>query len=550
MPRVTSPVRDIVLAALLFSALTIVMTWPQARVMSSHVASHFDSFFSVWRLAWIAHQLPSAPLELYQANIFYPQRFSLALSDPILQEGLTAAPLLWLGASPIFAYNLLVLASFVLCGTAAWALASRLTGSRLAGVIAGVVFAFAPYRYEHFYHLEILWAFWIPVAFLALHRAVDLGTVRAGLHVGLAVIAQALACLYYAVYLGIVLSFAGPLLVRWRDAHRVRTVAGLAAGAVAATLFVFVYIQPLLSIRSELLPRVPADADGYSARAVSYLATPERNRVYGRYLGPFGSGELRLFPGIAAVVFAVGALRHARRQTFVYLVVFGVAIVGSLGTNAPFFNLVRGASELVSMLRVPARFFAVALCALGVLAAMGTAAFLATLHSPRTRLIAAGVIAGIMLVEYSTVLDLQEVRTDPAPVYQWLARQPRGAVVEFPMPRPHRLPGPEPYRQYNSTLHWQPLMNGYSGHYPVAYRNLLLNVAPFPRGGWMDVVVARGVRYIVLHERELSRDDLMEALRRLEGHPSFRRIARFSDPADPTWVYERTERRLAGHTAR
>ena len=538
-PHVTARVGDTVRVALLFSVLTIVMTWPQARVMSTEVASHFDSLFSIWRLAWIAHQLPRAPLDLYQGNIFYPQRSTLALSDPILQEGLAAAPLLWLGASPVFVYNLLVLASFVLCGTAAWALASKLTGSSLAGVIAGIVFAFAPYRYEHFFHLEILWAFWIPITFLVLHRAVDLGTVRAGLLVGGAVIAQALGCLYYSVYLGIVLTVTAPLLIRWRDADRVRTLAGLAAGALGAILFVFIYIQPLLSIRSDLVPRLPEDAQGYSARAISYLATPAGNRIYGRYLGPFGSGELRLFPGIAAVTLALGAFGRPRRTAVTYLAVLAVAVLGSLGTNAPFFTVVRGAVELVTMLRVPARFFAVALCALAVLSAIGTASFLATLRRPSARIVGTSVIAAFMLIEYSTTMDLQKVPTEPASVHQWLARQPRGPVVEFPMPRPTRLPGPDPGRQYLSIFHWQPLMNGYSGYYPVSYVQLLEYVAPFPRGGWIEVVLNRGVRYIVLHEREIPREDLWEALRRLEANRSLRLIAHFRDLTDPTFVYER-----------
>jgi hypothetical protein len=537
----TARVRDTAYVLLVFAVLTVVMTWPQARVISSHVAAHFDSFFSMWRLAWIAHQVHTAPLDLYNGNIFYPQRLTLALSDPILQEGFVAAPLLWLGASPVVVYNLLVLATFVLCGTAAWALATRLTGSRLAGVIAGIVFAFAPYRYEHFFHLEILWAFWIPIAFIAMHRAVKLGTVRAGLLVGLAVIGQALGCLYYAVYLGIILTVTGPMLVEWRRPDRGRTLAGLAVGAVAAVLFVFIYIQPLLSIRGDLVPRLPEDAQAYSAQAISYLATPQGNRVYGQSLGTFGSGELSLFPGFVAVALAVGAFQRPRRHAWVYLAILIVAVLGSMGTNAPFFRLARGAVELMTMLRVPARFFAIALCALGVLASMGTAALLATLASRRARILVTAVIAGVMLLEYSNTLSLQPVRTHPTTAYQWLARQPRGPVVEFPMPRLSRLPGADPYRQYFSVFHWQPLMNGYSGYYPLSYRSLLLYLEPFPRGGWLDIVLGRGARYIVVHEREIPRDDLHEVLRRLQDNPSVRLIARFSDLVDPAFVYERVE---------
>jgi hypothetical protein len=312
---------------------------------------------------------------------------------------------------------------------------------------------------------------------------------------------------------------------------------------------VFIYIQPLLSIRSDLVPRLPEDAQGYSAQAVSYLATPEGNRVYGRYLGPFGSGELRLFPGVAAVTLALGAFARPRRTAVMYLVVLAIAVLGSLGPNAPLFGLMRGAVELVTMLRVPARFFAVALCALAALSAIGTASFLATLKGPRARLLGASVIAAVMLIEYSTALGLQQVRTEPAPVHRWLARQPPGPVVEFPMPRAARLPGPEPERQYLSIFHWQPLMNGYSGYYPRSYVQLLEHVSPFPRGGWLEIVLNRGARYIVLHEREIPRPDLREALRRLEANRSLQLIAHFTDLHDPVFVYQRVPPLATGAAA-
>ena len=49
---------------------------------------------------------------------------------------------------------------------AMFVLARYLTGSRAAGVIAGIVFAFAPYRFEHYMHMELQWTMWMPLAFL------------------------------------------------------------------------------------------------------------------------------------------------------------------------------------------------------------------------------------------------------------------------------------------------------------------------------------------------------------------------------------------------
>ena len=47
--------REILLAGAVVVALTIFVTWPQALYLGSRVAVHDDSYFSMWRLAWIAH---------------------------------------------------------------------------------------------------------------------------------------------------------------------------------------------------------------------------------------------------------------------------------------------------------------------------------------------------------------------------------------------------------------------------------------------------------------------------------------------------------------
>ncbi len=92
-----------------FTLLTLVLTYPQVQQMASAMGQHYDSLFSTWRLAWIAHQLPRDPLHLFDANIFHPEPGALSYSDAMLLPGLLGAPLIWMGVHPIVVYNLLVL---------------------------------------------------------------------------------------------------------------------------------------------------------------------------------------------------------------------------------------------------------------------------------------------------------------------------------------------------------------------------------------------------------------------------------------------------------
>src|SRR5688572_11019780 len=115
-PSISSgAIRGLALLAL-FTALTVGTTWPQARYMATHAADHHDVYFNMWRLAWFAHALWSAPSQLFDANIFYPERNTLTFSDAMIVEGAFAAPLLWAGVRPVLVHNLLLFAAMIASG--------------------------------------------------------------------------------------------------------------------------------------------------------------------------------------------------------------------------------------------------------------------------------------------------------------------------------------------------------------------------------------------------------------------------------------------------
>jgi len=86
---------------LVFTALTAVMTYPQALHLHDGVHDDGDPLLNTWTLAWVAHQLPRAPARLFDANIFYPERKTLAFTETLLLPGVLAAPLHWAGVAPL-----------------------------------------------------------------------------------------------------------------------------------------------------------------------------------------------------------------------------------------------------------------------------------------------------------------------------------------------------------------------------------------------------------------------------------------------------------------
>ena len=84
----------------------MIVTWPLFLTPAAHVSGHWDSFFGLWRLAWIADAIRSSDLQLFNAPIFYPHHRTLAFSDAVLLPGIAFAPLRYAGLSPALVYNL------------------------------------------------------------------------------------------------------------------------------------------------------------------------------------------------------------------------------------------------------------------------------------------------------------------------------------------------------------------------------------------------------------------------------------------------------------
>jgi hypothetical protein len=97
--------------AAIFAVLAVIMTWPLGNAAAGYIPAVDDAYFSIWRLAWVAHQLPIDPAHLFDANIFHPETGTLAYSDAMLLLGVIALPLFKLGIDPGLVHNTLLLAA-------------------------------------------------------------------------------------------------------------------------------------------------------------------------------------------------------------------------------------------------------------------------------------------------------------------------------------------------------------------------------------------------------------------------------------------------------
>jgi hypothetical protein len=189
-------------------------------------------------------------------------------------------------------------------------------------------------------------------------------------------------------------------------------------------------------------------------------------------------------------------------------------------------------------LRAPARFGPLIQLALGVLAAFGIARLAA--RRPRYATAFTAVSLALIAVEYAQrPMTLMEMGNTRPSLYAWLAKQPPGTVtLEMPLPTPTTLPRLDPLFMYNSTWHWQPIVNGYSGHYYPPYVELLKDLADFP-GETADAALERvGVQIVIVHRAfVVPEEDYEPLIAKIEANPRYRLMTIAQDQYDQARAY-------------
>ncbi len=199
------------IGAVVLLLFTSVFFWP----IISHISSYSeggDAMFNSWTLARDQHCILRQGCPNYaNGNIFFPHKDSMLYSETQLSAGLLTLPLYFINDNPIFSYNVMTVMSFFLMAFFMYLLAKYLSkGNELVSILAGVLFAYSPFRMAALSHLQNSSIFYLPLAFLLIFKFFD--TKKRGYLVGLLVtlILQFYASWYQMVYaliaLGILLA--------------------------------------------------------------------------------------------------------------------------------------------------------------------------------------------------------------------------------------------------------------------------------------------------------------------------------------------------------
>lgn len=298
------------LVFLVFLALTVAMTWPWAKHLYDSCADAGDPYLNSWILWWDWHQTFHDPLHLFDGNVFFPYKLSLAFSENSYGLALPLFPLFALGLRPLTAQGILTLLGFAFSGYGAFRLGRTLTGSTGAAWVAGVAFAFVPYRFGHLSHVNYLFAGWIPILFETLVLFVRERSPRRAAWLGAAFFLNALAVIHWFV-LTLVPFAAVALVLAFRSgaerdrAGWKRAVLALGIACVALLPFLVPYER---AAKLYGFTRHVDETRNFSAELHDWMNADPRNRLW-RGFSEFPSpGERSLFPGLLLLALPLAAL--------------------------------------------------------------------------------------------------------------------------------------------------------------------------------------------------------------------------------------------------
>ncbi len=533
--------------AVLCLLLTIAHTWPLATAPGTLSRNdNGDAMLNEWILAWIAHQLPRDPAHLFDGNIFYPERDTLAFSEPLILQAVMGAPLAWMGASPVLVHNLLLLLGFVLTAWAGYALVFAWTGDRAGGLLTGSLFAFNTHTLTRLAHIQGIHAWGLPLTLLATDRLIVGGRVRDALLLALWMSAMAYTSGYLVVFGAILVAIAlAARIPDWLPRAR-RLLPLFALATVSAGLVVLPVYLPYRRVAENLhMVRSLESVAEFSATPRGYLAAAGRVH-YALWSNRFFEDPVdAFFPGITAIALAACAIywiliarRHGwrpsaegrdeapallRRRVVMLLAITATGFVLSLGTQTPVYGWVYTIFPPMQGLRAAARFGNLFLLGMAALAGLGLAGLRQKLPARRAALLVPALVVIANLESLRAPFTYNRFDGIPA-IYSLLRDEPSPVVLaEVPFYPAHAFFENARY-VLHSTAHWRPLMNGYSGYVPPSYRRNADVFWFFPEEHAIDAMRRAGVTHVMVHPERFG-DHVNDMQKKVAASPYLERVA-------------------------
>jgi len=580
-------------AIAVYSVFALIACWPVVFHLGRSLPQPCDDpLLNCWILSWDLSHLFNGWNGYWNGPVFHPSTLTLAYSENLL--GILPLALLIhpFTDNIILVHNLLILLSYPLTGICMYIFCKRLFGDRKAAFLAGLFFAFAPYRTAHGFHLNLLSMQWIPLILLFWLDAMERRTWWSFPLLAVTLATLCLSCVHY----GLFMLFTIPVLtvVYWlKNRDSAKGAVGVAVACAAAAL-ALLPVSGVYGLVKKTLGILNLPSPLFSASIVSYITPNPGLNLWGWAHGIIGRGEgdeTSLFPGLLILLASVSAavkvltglglpsrseerrfsaahsisgwlaicllililaisltggfcIRAAGVQinahstaipttillffVFIYFITAGgiraraSALFNALPTQylilftllaigllfsfyGPFLLLGKVVPPFHTM-RVPARFFVLALFSLSILAGLGISLFIEEKPAKGWKTAAYALASFIVLAECLALPQNLIYLTPPvsglAPaVYERLkADQSSKVIAEIPFMQSSMTPR---YMMY-SAYHGKSLVNGYSGIIPRYMEDLAAVLDAIPSPNSLRALRFFNVDSVIVHRKLMS----------------------------------------------
>lgn len=537
-----------------FAALTVIFTYPLALHFSDSVlGGHGDNLYFAWLTNWYDHSFfGGGGHPFFSPLMNWPEGWNLSTTDTALASVFPGAVFSHY-VGPIAGYNLAMMLTFVLSGWTMYVWVRHLTKSEGAALLAGVIFAFLPYRMAHFLigHLNLAGTQWFPLFFMGLvsmFRGEGKGWWQPGALAAISLGLIGFTSMYY-LYMGLIITaiFVIAYLIFNRFTLLKQRSFWKQAGVFLLLAIPLVYASTRyyfnLSATGTLTSRDWQYASMYSASPTDFFLPSTDHFLFGQWVGSHFNRDLwpeaTLYIGIVSLMLLVVAIIR-RKQTGMAGLVWAAlttalaAFILALGTDLhwnaesvivqvpAFLQPLVGKNETPLLLptywlfnhlpffdrmRALARFGLFTGIFTTLLAGLGAALLLSRLQGWRKHLAAGALILLAVLDFYPGSYAGSLTKIEPRPLDTWLAAQPGdGAVAIFPFGQVE-----DQINIYATVFHGKPFIGGlFNANQPPQYTYIKPIMDQFPSQQSIDLLRELGITYVVVEPSAYGDDRVLE----------------------------------------
>lgn len=533
---------------LYFIVLALVFTYPLVLHMGDSLAGKIgDNIYFVWMIGWFKKalfDLHANPFNIWFLN--YPQGWNLAYTEITAAMLAIGLPFSFIGG-PVLAYNVAMLATFVISGLGMFLWVKHLSGRTDAAIIAGSIFSLLPYHFAHFLigHLNLAGMQWFPFFFMGFFDLLGVqktpeqlapwwkSALLAGISLGLI----ALTSQYFLYMTLLVSAFIFICYLIFFNRAKIKNWsfwrAYLVMGAISLPL-VLGGVAPYISLLQQggLPDRDLEVTRRFSASAspTDFILPSSDHFLWGSWINTHFNRELwaecTLYAGVAAGGLGLWALLKRKKtdhSTLLVLLLLGslLAIVLAMGPDLLWFNQrvtvimpaflanILHRTEfhiplpgyflfkyfpLYAKLRAFARFGAFLLVFESAAAGLG-AALLLNRFKPKTQVLMSMLLVALVFFDFypGPLAEISKVQSRP--VDAWLAQQPgQGAVIQMPF-----VEGENQEQIYYTLTHGKPFVGGFFNAFPPEqYLRITPVMKGFPDKASIQLMQALGVEYVLV----------------------------------------------------